>query len=952
VPRDLVVNRHCATGRGECQTIGLIGELIRQKRPWQVRVYLGSSRNCFEATRASLTDAIMRTLMSLSSGTKLGPYEIQAPLGAGGMGEVYRARDTRLERTVAIKVVPEHLSSNLDAKQRFEREARAISSLNHPHICALYDVGTQDGVDFLVMEYLEGQTLADRLQKGAVPIEEVLKIGIEIADALDRAHRQGIVHRDLKPGNIMLTKAGAKLMDFGLAKPAEAAFIASASVGTPTLSNRLTVEGTIVGTFQYMAPEQLEGKEADARTDVFGLGCVLYEMATGRPAFTGKSKASLIASILSSQPPGISTFEPMTPPALDWTIRTCLAKNPDERWQCFGDIVLVLKWIATGSPHLKHEVKPRYQYRRWVALATPMVIAVAAVCYLLWMTPPRSRDTTRFVLRLPVGQSLVVPYTPYARALDMSADGRYLAYVAQSSGQQAIYVRPVDQFEAKPVPGTENGEAPFFSPDGEWLGFIADGKLKKVPLRGGPPFAICDVQIAAKASWGKNGYIVVLPIFGTGLSLVSANGGTPSVLTNLDLSRSERVHTSPEFLPTGDAVLFTIWTGVSFERPRIAVLSLKNHQQKVLIDGATSPHYVSTGHLVYEQGGSLFAVPFDISHLELSGTPVRLSSSPQMSIGQITEAQLAVSATGTMAYVPGPDTTDLDRTLVWVNRKGVAVPASDVHRPYASPRISPDGRRIAVSILESGNYQIWIYDLERHTLSRLTHEKSNAMGVWSPDGKQIAFGSNLSGSTNIYAVSADGNSSPERLTSGQFAQLPNSWSKDNALLWTEVDPTTVGDIWVLSPHENAHPISLRKTPFDEFEPAFSPDGRFIAYVSNDSGTYEVYVQTYSGPYRRWQISTRGGFEPVWAKDGRELFYLVNNKMIAVPVKFEAGFHLGKPQTLFEASYEPGLDGFPPYDVSADGKRFLFVKPNKGQPTANEIDVTVGWATELQSRFRR
>ena len=900
--------------------------------------------------------------MSLSSGTKLGPYEIQASLGAGGMGEVYRARDTRLDRTVAIKVVPDHLSSNSEAKQRFEREARAISSLNHPHICALYDVGKQDGIEFLVMEYLEGQTLADRLQKGALPIDQVLKTGIEIADALDKAHRQGIVHRDLKPGNIMLTKSGAKLMDFGLAKPAQAAFITNTDVGTPTLSNRLTVEGTIVGTFQYMAPEQLEGKDADSRSDIFAFGALLHEMATGRPAFTGKSKASLIASILSSQPPAISKVEPMTPEALDWTIRTCLVKNPDERWQSFRDVVLALKWIASGGPQLEQRVKHPHQYRMLVALATTTAIAIAAVFYLVWMrTLPRSRNTTRFVLRLPVGQNLVDPYSPYAPALDLSSDGRYLAYVAQASGQAAIYLRPVDQFEAKPVPGTENGIAPFFSPDGDWLGFIADGKLKKVPLRGGPPFAICDVQIAAKASWGKNGFIVVQPIFGAGLSLVPATGGTPSVVTNLDLSRSERAHSSPEFLPTGDALLFTIWTGVTFERPQIAVLSLKNHQQRVLIDGATSPHYVSTGHLVYEQGGSLFAVPFDIAHLELSGTPVRLSSSPQMSIGQITEAQLALSPSGTMAYVPGPDTTDVDRTLVWVNRNGLAVPVSDMHRPYASPRISPDGQRIAVSILESGNYQIWIYDLERGTLSRLTHEKSNAEGVWSPDGKQIAFASNLTGPTNIYAVSADGNSSPERLTAGQFAQLPSSWSKDNVLLWTEANPTTVGDIWALSPHKNAGPISFRKTLFDEFEPAFSPDGRFIAYVSNDSGTYEVYVQTYSGPYRRWQISTRGGFDPVWAKDGHEIFYILGNKMIAVPVEFQPGFHLGKPQTLFEGicpsagcidgRYEPGLDGFPPYDVSADGKRFLFVKPSTAAPTAKEIDVVVGWSAELQSRFR-
>jgi eukaryotic-like serine/threonine-protein kinase len=896
--------------------------------------------------------------MPLAAGTRLGPYEVLSPAGAGGMGEVYRARDTRLGRVVAIKVLPSALTQNTELRRRLEQEARAISKLSHPHICTLYDIGNHDGIEFLVLEYLEGETLDQRLRRGPLPSEQVVQYAVQIAEALDRAQREGITHRDLKPGNIMLTKSGVKLLDFGLAKFKTSSFYGADVLTVMTEEDRkLTAEGALVGTFQYMAPEQLEGKEADARTDVFGLGCVLYEMATGRPAFTGKSKASLIASILSSQPPAIATFQPMTPPALEWTIRTCLAKNPDERWQCFGDLVLELKWIGSRGSQLEHEVKHPHQYHLWIALATTTAIAVAAVCYLLWMSPPpRPRDTTRFVLQLPAGheQSFPLATSSFAPVLDLSPDGRYLAYVAQSSGQQAIYLRPVDEFEAKPVPGTENGEAPFFSPDGDWLGFIADGKLKKVPLRGGPPLSICDVQIAAKASWGKNGFIVVSPIFGTGLSLVSAIGGTPSLVTSLDPSRSERAHSSPEFLPTGDAVLFTIWTGVTFERPQIAVLSLKNHRQKVLIEGATSPHYVSTGHLVYEQGGSLFAVPFDIAHLELSGAPVRLSSSPQMSTtGPITDAQLAVSATGTMAYVPGPDTTDLDRTLVWVNRRGVAVPVSDVHRPYASPRISPDGRRIAVSILESGNYQIWIYDLERGTLSRLTHEKSNALGVWSPDGKQIAFGSNLSGPANIYIVSADGNGSPERLTSSQFAQLPSSWSKDNVLLWTEVgDPTTVGDIWALSPHENARPISLRRTSFDEFEPTFSPDGRFIAYVSNDSGTYEIYVQTYSDPYRRWQISTRGGFDPVWAKDGHELFYIVGNKMIAVPVEFQAGFHLGKPQTLFEERYEAGLDSFPPYDVSADGKRFLFVKPSKGNTaTANEINVTVGWAAELQGKFR-
>jgi hypothetical protein len=404
------------------------------------------------------------------------------------MGEVYRARDTRLERTVAVKVLPDHLSCDPKSKQRFEREARTISSLNHPHICALYDIGTQDGIDFLVMEYLEGQTLADRLQRGAAPTK-CWRLGLKSQMRWTK-HTARIVHRDLKPSNIMLTKSGGKLMDFGLAKPAQAAFIGSVSAGTPTLSNRLTVEGTIVGTFQYMAPEQLEGKEADTRSDIFAFGALLYEMATGRPAFTGTSKASLIAAILSSHPPGVSTFEPMTPPALDWAIRTCVAKNPDERWQCFRDIVLELKWIATGGSQREHWVKRPHQYRVLTAFATTTVIAIAAVLYLLWMNmQPRSRDTTRFVVQLPAGHSLVVPDLD-APALDLSRDGRYLAYVAQRSGQQAIYLRPIDEFEAKPVPGTENGVAPFFSTDGDWLGFIAEKKKKKVPLRGGPPLAI------------------------------------------------------------------------------------------------------------------------------------------------------------------------------------------------------------------------------------------------------------------------------------------------------------------------------------------------------------------------------------------------------------------------------------------------------------------------------
>ena len=889
--------------------------------------------------------------MSLPSGTRLGPYEIVAPLGAGGMGEVYRARDTRLDRTVAVKILPSHLSSDPTLRQRFEQEAKVISSLNHPHICALYDVGHQDGTEFLIMEYLEGETLAKLLEKGPVPLAQVLKYGVEIADALDKAHRQGIVHRDLKPGNIMITKSGAKLLDFGLAKAAAPLAPGATLTTAVTRTTPVTQQGTIVGTFQYMSPEQIEGKDLDGRSDIFSLGAVLYEMVTGQRAFQGKSQLSVASEILEKDPEPISKLQPLAPPMLERAIKRCLAKEPDDRWQTARDLELELKWLAEGGSQtslapadLTRDIRARWRGALlWGAVS---LLLAAITSFVIWNLKPSPLPppVSRMVIMLPPGQRLAGLDQP---AVALSPDGALVAYVAIQGATQQIYLRAMDSLDARPIPGTEAATSPFFSPDGQWLGFFAGNRLKKVSVSGGEVLTLGDAAFPGGASWGRGGMIAFAPAWSSVLRQVSDAGGTPQPLTRFE--KREFSHRWPEFLPGGKAVLFAA-AQASFDwtNAQVAVQANGTGERRNLIQGATHPRYAPSGHLLYAQGGGLMAVPFDPLRLEVMGAAVPVVEGVLQS-RNTGAAQYSFSDNGSLVYVTGGVQEDR-RRLVWVSRNGAEQPVAAPARAYMFPRLSPDARRVAVVIAEQG-VQVWLHDLSRETLTRFTFEGNrNLNSAWTPDGKRIAFLSNKEGPQNIFWQLADGSGGLERLTNGEYAQVPMSWSPDGQLLaFMENNPTTGYDIWVLRLADRKAQPFLR-TPFNESVPRFSPDGRWLAYISNESSRYEVYAQPYPGPGGKWQISTEGGTEPTWNSNGRELFYRSGDKMMAVDIATQPSFAAGKPRVLFEGRYVPTPATSPNYDVSPDGQRFLMLKPNEQEASApTQINVVLNWFEELKRR---
>jgi eukaryotic-like serine/threonine-protein kinase len=883
--------------------------------------------------------------MPILPGRRLGPYEILSAIGAGGMGEVYRARDTRLNRIVAIKVLPTHLADRSELRERFEREARTIASLNHPHICTLFDIGQQDGIDYLVMEYLEGETLAQRLLKGSLPLEQVLQYAIEISDALDKAHRKGVTHRDLKPGNIMLTKTGTKLLDFGLAKLKQEVAPANVPLSElPTVNDPLTAQGTIVGTMQYMAPEQLEGKEVDARTDIFAFGAVVYEMATGKRAFEGKSQASLIAAILEREPPSMSSLQPMTPPALDRVVKKCLAKEPEDRWQSAKDLADELHWIASegasratpaGAP-----ATPARIWRSWVAVsAVACLVAAALAALFAWVLKPSApKVITRFSIFLPPGQRM----DAIGKAIAISPDGTRLVYAAgPSTLATQLYIRDMDGLEARPIPGTEHGLNPFFSPDGQWIGYAEGGKLMKVSLGGGAPVILAEVSAGefSSASWGNQGMIAFALGTSVQLQQVSDTGGTPQALTHLDIG--EGSHEAPDLLPGGKAVLFAI------SKPgaptKLVAQSLTTGERRDLIQSGGQGLYAPSGHLVYAQGANLMAAPFDPQRLAITGTAVPVIAGVLFDRGV---AQYDFSSTGTLVYVPG-SVQGARFKLVWVDRKGTeqAVPAP-AHN-YVLPRVSPDGNRVAAGI-EEADSQIWLYDLNRDTLTRLTFEGTgNIDPLWTPDGKRIAF----KGSGNrLFWQPADGSGAAEPLTNSELSgnNVPGSWTPDGQVLaFMEINPSTGYDIFTL-PLKDRKPQPFIRTPSLETAPRFSPDGRYIAYASDESGRLEIYVRPYPGPGGKWQISTEGGSEPVWNPKGRELFYRVGKKMMAVDVATEGAFSAGKPKVLFEGTYVPTPRSFPDYDVSPGGQRFLMLKADE-EATPTQINVVLNWFEELKQK---
>jgi Tol biopolymer transport system component len=907
--------------------------------------------------------SIIPTFMTIANGTRLGPYEILAPIGAGGMGEVYRARDTRLDRTVAIKVLLASHSDAPELQQRFEREARTISSLNHPHICSLYDVGRQDGVSFLVMEYLEGETLAQRLEQGALPLEELLRISTQIADALDKAHRQGVVHRDFKPGNIMLTRSGAKLMDFGLAKLTAASAGATSLTASAHATSPITTHGTIVGTFHFMSPEQVEGREVDARSDLFAFGAVLYEMLTGRRAFQGKTQLSVASAILEKEPEPIGALQPVTPPALDRAIRKCLAKDPEDRWQTARDLLLELKWIAeagsqAGVPAVVTAWR-KSRERLWMISAAAMLLVtlgLSATLVILRRAASDLRPLRAFVLP-PEGAGFGVFGGAGGPAV-ISPDGKSLAFAATNAdGKRMLYVRPLDSLTAQPLSGTEDASFPFWSPDSRSLGFFAHNKLKKIEVAGGPPLTLCDVGSSGGrgGSWNRDGVIVFAASSTSGLSRVPAAGGAPAEVTKLDPAGRIGTHRWPHFLPDDDHFLYLARSagigGSSVEgvNEGIYVASLDGKENKLLVRVASSMAYAS-GHLLFVREGTLMVQPFDAKRLETTGDAYPIAEKVQFDLG-FSLAGFSVSQNAVLAYHAGGELQSYSR-LLWFDRSGKELGVLGDPVVYYELSISPDGQKVAVDLFDpsSRNIDIWIYEVSRGLRTRFTFDSAfDRWPVWSPDGGRILFNSIRKGQYDLYVKPSSGAGTEELLlTTGRNLQ-PKDWSQDARFLLYDSggDPKTGTDLCVLPMTGDRKQQLFLQTPFNESDGHFSPDGKWVAYVSNESGVDQVYVAPFPGPGGKWQISTAGGSRPSWRRDGREIVYLgPDDKLMATEVSATgSNFQVGAVKQLFQTRPQrPGNL----YAATSNAQRFL-VNTTSAQKSTTPVTLVVHWTADLKKQ---
>ncbi len=884
----------------------------------------------------------------LAAGAKLGPYEIVAPLGAGGMGVVYRARDTRLERTVAVKILPSHLSENPEARQRFDREARTISSVSHPNICILHDVGHHNGIDYLVMEYLEGETLADRLRRGPLPIEQVFRYGIEICEGLEKAHRNGVVHRDLKPGNIMLTKTCAKLMDFGLAKSSVASAAATsaltATVTTPAGSHPLTAQGAVVGTFQYMSPEQVEGKDADARSDIFALGAVLYEMVTGKRAFEGKTAASAMAAVLEREPTPISSVQPMTPPPLDRLVRTCLAKDPDDRWQTAHDVKLQLKQIAEGGSQASSAalIVPRRRRGNALAWGLAAILAVVAVAALVmaYFAAQRQLPVLRMEINPPERMQFNLAGDNSGPAM-ISPDGRYLVFSANGPSGTQLYLRSLDALSSRALPGTEGGMFPFWSPDSRSIAFFTDQKLKRIEVGGGAPVTICDATLPRGGSWNQNGTIVAALSYNAGIYRVSASGGVPAAITKVD-NVTYSSHRWPWFLPDGRHFLYVAVNHNSPASPDtgVFVASLDGKENRLLFHTFSSAIYAS-GHLLFQRDNSLVAQPFDPSGGKFTGEPETLSEIVQYDAG-IWRANLSASTNGILVYASGAASgTEI---LTWFDRSGKRLGTVGEQGGFYDLDLSPDEKKLAATDQNTSNATIWIYDLGSKLKTRLTFSGgSHISPIWSPDGREIAFTSNQNAAISTKTI---GGSAPERTllsSPGPWYQGITDWSRDGRYLMYEQGPGVNQQLWVVPLFGDRKPFPYTKSSLQERGGVFSPDGRWVAYQSNETGRPEVSVAPFPWTGAKWQVSNGGGADPRWRADGKELYYFDFSGIAAVEVNGAGtAFQVGNGKPLFRLPVR-GLGR--EYAPTRDGQRFIAITPSEG--SSQSLTLVQNWTVELE-----
>jgi serine/threonine-protein kinase len=863
------------------------------------------------------------------------------------MGEVYRARDPKLRRDVAIKVLPEAFSHDEERLARFEREARVLASVNHPNIATIHGLEAAGGVGFLVMECVEGTTLADRMSEGPLPVEETLLLFKQIAEALEAAHARSVVHRDLKPSNVKVTPEGhVKLLDFGLAKALAGDVPAHDLSESPTVSRPATRDGVLLGTAPYMSPEQARGRAVDHKADIWAFGCCLYEALSGKALFLEDTVSDTLAGILKVEPEW--TGLPVATPAIIRSLlRRCLAKDPNHRLQHIGDArVEIEEALAEPSfPAPPESLAAATQSaRRLLAMgAGGLAMGVALASVIVWTAFPSAespmRDAVHFGVTLPADLELAGDYPcPVA----VSPDGRTLAFVGTSGHEDKLYLRSLDSLDLRPIPGTDGARSPFFSPDSQWVGFFAGGELRKVSVDGGVSMALCSAQEGREASWAPDDTIVFTRSKAPTLYRVPASGGPAHEIAGLEAERGEMGFFSPHVLPGGRSVVFAASSGGGLESQKIVAASLSTGERRTLIEGGVRPLYAPSGHLLYSRGESLMAVRFDVEGVEVSGAPVLVLQG--LEAREVT-TYFTVSDGGVLAYVPVQEAAET--SLAWSDFQGILEPVRLQPREYWGPSLSPDGTHVAMTTYGDQVMETWVLELDRGALSRFAFKGGNHIPVWTPDGSRLVFSSDREGPFNLFWKPADGSGAAERLSTSEWHQDPASWSPDGkTLAFAQNHRVTGWDIWLLHMDGETREEPFVATDFHEYHPMISPDGRWLAYASNESGRLDVYVQPFPQGGAKWLISTEGGTAPLWARDGRQLFYRDGDKLLAVRVGPAPTFSAGRPRVLFEAPMKVSSGfGTPDYDVTADGRRFLMI-PRSTQPR-KRIHVVLDWFEELR-----